>query len=72
VGATAIGFRSVEPGAETIVTQDDPNTQGISAVSVDLTGNPWFIYFGEIPGQDPTTVGVIRNANVPVTPSTAS
>jgi hypothetical protein len=72
VGATAIGYRSVEPGPETIVTQDDPNTQGISAVAVDLTGTPWFIYFGEIPGQDPTIVGVIRNANVPVTPMTAS
>lgn len=72
VGATAIGYRSVEPGPETIVTQDDPNTQGIPAVAVDLTGNPWFIYFGEIPGQDPTIVGVIRNANVPVTPMTAS
>ena len=65
-------IRSVEPGPETIVTQDDPNTQGISAVAVDLTGTPWFIYFGEIPGQDPTIVGVIRNANVPVTPMTAS
>ncbi len=72
VGAAAIGYRSVEPGPETIVTQDDPNTQGISAVAVDLTGNPWFVYFGEIPGQDPTMVGVIRNANVPVTPLTAS
>lgn len=72
VGATAIGYRSVEPGPETIVTQDDPNTQGISAVAVDLTGNPWFVYFGEIPGQEPTIVGVIRNANVPVTPMTAS
>jgi len=72
VGATAIGYRSVEPGPETIVTQDDPNTQGIPAVAVDLTGTPWFIYFGEIPGQDPTIVGVIRNANVPVTPLTAS
>lgn len=72
VGASAIGYRSVEPGPETIVTQDDPNTQGISAVAVDLTGNPWFIYFGEIPGQDPTSVGVIRNANVPVTPQSAS
>jgi hypothetical protein len=72
VGATAIGYRSVEPGPETIVTQDDPNTQGIPAVAVDLTGNPWFIYYGEIPGQEPTIVGVIRNANVPVTPLTAS
>ncbi len=72
VGATGIAFRSVEPGPETIVTQDDPNTQGISAVAVDLTGTPWFVYFGEIPGQDPTIVGVIRNANVPVTPMTAS
>ena len=72
VGATAIGYRSVQPGPETIVTQDDPNTQGISAVAVDLTGNPWFVYFGEIPGQEPTIVGVIRNANVPVTPMTAS
>lgn len=72
VGATAIGYRSVEPGQETIVTQDDPNTQGISAVAVDLTGNPWFVYYGEIPGQDPTIVGVIRNANIPVTPMTAS
>lgn len=72
VGATAIGFRSVEPGRETIVTRDDPNTQGISAVSVDLTGTPWFIFFSEIPGQEPTSVGVIRNANVPVTPMTAS
>lgn len=72
VGATAIAYRSVEPGPETIVTQDDPNTQGISAIAVDLTGNPWFVYFGEIPGQDPTMVGVIRNANVPVTPMSAS
>ncbi len=72
VGATGISYRSVEPGPETIVTQDDPNTQGISAVAVDLTGTPWFVYFGEIPGQDPTIVGVIRNANVPVTPMTAS
>ncbi|MCA9859213.1 MAG: hypothetical protein KC438_05790 [Thermomicrobiales bacterium] len=72
VGATAISYRSVEPGPQTIVTQDDPNTQGISAIAVDLTGQPWFIYFGEIPGQDPTIVGVIRNANVPVTPMSAS
>lgn len=72
VGASAIGYRSVEPGPETIVTQDDPNTQGISAVAVDLTGNPWFVFYGEIPGQEPTSVGVIRNANIPVTPMTAS
>jgi hypothetical protein len=72
VGAAAIAYRSVEPGAETIVTQDDPNTQGISAVTTDLTGNPWFIFYGEVPGEEPTIVGVIRNANVPITPVTAS
>ena len=72
VGATAISYRSVEPGPQTIVTQDDPNTQGISAIAVDLTGNPWFVYFSEVPGQAPTSVGVIRNANIPVAPQSAS
>jgi hypothetical protein len=37
-------------------------------VAIDLTGKPWFIFFGEIPGFPPTQVGALRNANIPVAP----
>ena len=68
VGATAVGYRSLEPGPEVIVTRDDPNSQGRSVIAMDITGRPWFIYFGEIPGFVSTQVGALRNAAVPVAP----
>jgi hypothetical protein len=70
IGATAISFRSIEPGAEVILTRDDPNSQGRAAMAIDLTGKPWIVYFGEIPGFASTQVGALRNANVPVAPIT--
>ena len=70
IGATAINYRSIEPGAEVILTRDDPNSQGRAALAIDLTGKPWFVFFGEIPGFAATQVGALRNANVPVAPIT--
>ena len=34
----AIPFRSIEPGPESLLTQDDPNTQGIAVLTIDATG----------------------------------
>jgi hypothetical protein len=65
VGGVAIPFRSIQPGPEKILTQDDPNTQGISAVTTDVTGAPWVIYFSESPGKSPDKVVVLRNATIP-------
>jgi hypothetical protein len=70
IAATAIDYRSLEPGAEVILTRDDPNSQGRAAMAIDLTGKPWIVYFGEIPGFASTQVGALRNANVPVAPIT--
>ncbi|CAN5581707.1 hypothetical protein BH23CHL4_BH23CHL4_20710 [soil metagenome] len=68
IGATAINYRAIEPGAEVILTRDDPNSQGRAALAIDLTGQPWFFFYGEIPGFAATQVGALRNANVPVAP----
>ena len=68
VGATAIDFRSMEPGNEVILTRDDPNSQARSVIAIDVTGKPWFVFFGEIPGFPPTQVGALRNANIPILP----
>jgi endonuclease YncB( thermonuclease family) len=68
VGAVAIPFRSIQPGREILLTQDDPNTQGIAVVTTDVTGSPWVVYFSEIPGSDaPNKVYVLRNAEIPTT-----
>lgn len=72
IGASSVGYRSVEPGPEVILTQDDPNTQGFPSITTDVVGRPWVVFLGEIPGFDPSIVGTIRNARVPSTPLTAS
>ncbi len=68
VGATAIDFRSLEPGNEVVLTRDDPNSQGRAVIAIDVTGRPWFVFFGQIPGFPPTQVGALRNANIPILP----
>ncbi|MCC6944911.1 MAG: hypothetical protein IT335_10075 [Thermomicrobiales bacterium] len=69
VGAAAIAYRSLEPGNEIILTRDDPNSQGRPVIAIDVTGKPWFVFFGQIPGGYPSTqVGVLRNANIPILP----
>lgn len=68
IGATAIAYRSLEPGNEIILTRDDPNSQGRAVIAIDVTGKPWFVFFGEIPGFPSTQVGALRNANIPILP----
>lgn len=68
VGVSAIDFRSTLPGPEVIVTRDDPNSQGRPVLAVDVTGRPWFVFFGEIPGFVATQVGALRNATIPIQP----
>jgi hypothetical protein len=67
VGAAAIPFRSIEPGREILLTQDDPNTQGIPVVTTDMTGSPWVVYFSQPATGDalPDKVYVLRNAEIP-------
>lgn len=72
IGATAVSFRSVEPGPEIILTQQDPNTQGFPSMTTDVTGRPWLVFYGEIPGLDPSLVTTLRNARVPSIPVTGS
>jgi hypothetical protein len=72
IGATAVAYRSVEPGPEVILTQDDPNNQGFPDMTTDVTGKPWLVFLGEVPGLEPTQVTTIRNARVPETPITRS
>lgn len=65
VGAVAIPFRSIEPGPEVLLTQDDPDTQGLAAVAIDITDRPWLLYLSEVPGSPPDKVYVLRNAEIP-------
>jgi len=67
VGAVAIPFRSIQPGPEVILTEDQPNTQGRPIVTTDLSGRPWIIYFNEPPGGVANEVRVLRNAEIPST-----
>ncbi|MGH2532043.1 MAG: hypothetical protein ACRDJW_07015 [Thermomicrobiales bacterium] len=65
VGATAIAHGSVDPGPEVNLTANEPETQGLPAVTVDNTGAPWIIYFNQ------TSDGVANAAKTlraPVTP----
>jgi endonuclease YncB( thermonuclease family) len=66
VGAVAIPYRSIQPGPEVILTEDQPDTQGRPIVATDITGRPWIVYFNEPPGGIANEVRVLRNANVPV------
>ncbi|HEY8446785.1 MAG TPA: hypothetical protein VIL01_06720 [Thermomicrobiales bacterium] len=65
VGAVAIPFRSIAPGAEVVLTQDDPDTQGLAVITTDVTGKPWLIYASEVPGELPDKIHVLRNAEIP-------
>jgi hypothetical protein len=65
VGAVAIPFRSIQPGREILLTQDDPNSQGIPIVTTDVTGSPWVVYFSQPPDGAPNKVYVLRNAEIP-------
>jgi endonuclease YncB( thermonuclease family) len=66
VGAVAIPFRSIQPGPERLLTQDDPNSQGLAVVTTDQTGSPWVIYFSQVPGAASVDkVYVLRNAEIP-------
>jgi hypothetical protein len=65
VGAVAIPFRSIQPGPERLLTQDDPNSQGLAVVTTDQTGSPWVIYFSQTAGQPANKTYVLRNADIP-------
>ncbi|MEA2582259.1 MAG: hypothetical protein QOF33_344, partial [Thermomicrobiales bacterium] len=65
VGAVAISFRSIQPGPERLLTQDDPNSQGLAVVTTDQTGSPWVVYFSQTPAQPANKVYVLRNAEIP-------
>ena len=67
VGAVAIPYRSIEPGPEVILTEDQEDTQGRPIVSTDITGRPWIVYFNEPPGGISNEVRVLRNAEIPAT-----
>jgi hypothetical protein len=66
VGAVAVPYRSIQPGPEVILTEDQPNTQGRPVVATDVTGRPWIIYFSEPADGPANEVRVLRNAEVPV------
>lgn len=65
VGASAIPFRSIQPGPERLMTQDDPNSQGLAVVTTDQTGAPWIIYFSQTGDQPANRAYVLRNAEIP-------
>jgi endonuclease YncB( thermonuclease family) len=66
VGATALPFRAIEPGPERLLTQDDPNSQGLAVVTTDQTGSPWVIYVSQQNGAPAVDkVFVLRDANIP-------
>jgi endonuclease YncB( thermonuclease family) len=65
VGAAAIPFRSIQPGPERLLTQDDPNSQGLAVVTTDQNGAPWVVYFSQTPGQPANKAYVLRNAEIP-------
>jgi hypothetical protein len=66
VGAVAIPYRSIQPGPEVVLTEDQPNTQGRPVVAADVTGRPWIVYFSEPEGGPADEVRILRNAEVPV------
>jgi hypothetical protein len=66
VGAVAIPFRSIAPGVEVSLTQDDPDTQGQAVITTDILGKPWLIYASETPNNPPDRIYVLRNADIPV------
>jgi hypothetical protein len=65
VGAVSIAFRAIEPGPERLMTQDDPNSQGLAVVTTDQTGAPWIIYFSLSGDGTVNRVYVLRNAEIP-------
>jgi hypothetical protein len=65
VGASAISYRSIQPGPERLMTQDDPNSQGLAVVTTDQTGSPWIIYFSQTGDSPANRVYVLRNAEIP-------
>lgn len=66
VGAAALPFRSIQPGPERLLTQDNPNSQGLAVVTTDRTGSPWVIFFSQVPGAAAADkVYVLRNAEIP-------
>jgi len=65
VGAVAVTFRSIQPGPERLLTQDDPNSQGRPVIAIDQTGAPWVFYFSTKPSQPVDKAYVLRNAEIP-------
>ncbi|MGH2551174.1 MAG: hypothetical protein ACRDHN_17450 [Thermomicrobiales bacterium] len=65
VAGVAVPVKSITPGPEVILTNDQEGAHGRPSVTTDITGLPWVIYYSQPVGGTPNAVDAIRNFIIP-------
>lgn len=65
VAGVAVPAKSIVPGPEVILTSSQDGSQGRPAVTTDITGLPWIIYYSQPKDGTPNAVEAIRNFIIP-------
>jgi endonuclease YncB( thermonuclease family) len=65
IAGVAVPVKSITPGPEVILTNDQEGAHGRPSVTTDITGLPWVIYYSQPTGGTPNAVDAIRNFIIP-------
>ena len=65
VAGVAIPAKSITPGPEVILTNDEEGLHGRPSVITDITGLPWVMYYSQPVDGTPNAVEAIRNFIIP-------
>jgi endonuclease YncB( thermonuclease family) len=65
IAAVAVPVKSITPGPEVILTNDQEGAHGRPSITTDITGLPWVIYYSQPIGGTPDAVDAIRNFIIP-------
>jgi hypothetical protein len=65
VAGVAIPAKSITPGPEVILTNDEEGLHGRPSINTDVTGLPWVMYYSQPVDGTPNAVEAIRNFIIP-------
>jgi hypothetical protein len=65
IAGVAVPAKSITPGPEVILTNDEEGLHGRPSVSTDVTGLPWVMYYSQPVDGTPNAVEAIRNFIIP-------